>query len=98
MHFPIFGSDQNRRLTAHSEVRVLHDAAGEHGRYTCVHGVAAFEVHAHAGFGGGVTSCCNGSVGTANGVARGPLELLSLCPGCGDHPRDACESEERSNV
>src|SRR2546430_13253596 len=96
--FAVLCADQDRGLTAESEVRIFSDGAGEHGGDAGVHGVSAFEVDAHAGFGSRLASGRDRAACASYGMSRGPLELLSLRPSCRFQTDHAHESAQGSDL
>ena len=68
-------ADQDRRFAADAEVGELVDRRGEHRGDAGVHGVAAAVVHAHAGFGGGLTAGRHRAVRAARSVPHRTVEL-----------------------
>src|SRR5581483_5424031 len=80
VYLAVARADQNRRLTAHAEMRGLVHRRGERGGHSGIYRIAAAIEHAHSGVGSRFRPGRDRSMGAARWVAHRTIELPALLP------------------
>ena len=96
MDLAVLGADQDRSLSAESEVGVFDDRSREHGRDAGVDGIAALIIHPHAGLGRRIAPRCDRSARAANRMPGGRIVIFPLPESRGGKQYDRRESAEGS--